>query len=422
MYRNYKVSETWFTRYSYWLLAAIFITLPLFPKGISWLPTLVFIIALGYIIKYPREIFQKLNQSHYTAIFLAFFIPGIISLIDSLSMGLTLNTLWRFVRYSGFSVLALFLAQNNQSQIQFERIMFFFILFVCLDAMAHWLFEYNIYGHNPLPGDGSRVRGVFKEMYHLSYYVATLSPLIFFYLAKKIKEKSKVYLVLAPFVIGVMFLTVLVGGARAGLITLIVSILLFVVYLWSKGWIANKGRFCLSLFIFALVIGLIASQSEVIQKRLHRTTTVHEGQEFLDRFTSHRTNIWNVTVEQIPNYWINGVGLRGFDAIYQTYPEDYKLWAKVNHPHMHILEVMIETGIIGLVPYLIVCLYLLIQIYRVDRGGEWLMVSFLAIMPINSHAGLYEGQWLPMVWVPLALGLLLAHGNCRGNIMGWKNS
>ncbi len=400
------MKNTWFIRNSYLLLIAMFMTIPLFSRGISIIPTLVFLIGFGYFMYRPKLIWNELVKSRYIYVFLVFFIPGLISLIDSLDPAKTGQTLWRFIRYSAFSIIALFMVNNEKSEKRFETVMFWFMVFICMDAMSHWLFQFNIYGENPLPSN-SRVRGVFKDAYHLSYFVATLSPLIFFYLAERIQEKKTLYLILTPIILVMLILTVLVGGARAGLVSLFVSMFLFVLVAMKKGWIKHKLRFIGISLVLLVIAGGIAVQSDTIQKRFKQTTMVSQNQDFLDRFTSMRTNIWHVTIEQIPNYWVNGVGLRAFDKVYQEYPKEYKIFSSVNHPHLHILEVMIETGIIGLLAYLLFCVYLLSMSFIAEKGSAWFLIAFLAIMPINSHVGLFEADWLPMVFLPIAIGIMV---------------
>lgn len=402
------MKNTWFIRNSYLLLIAMFMAIPLFSRGISIIPTLVFLIGLGYFIYRPKLIWNELVKSRYIYVFLVFFIPGLISLIDSLDPAKTGQTLWRFIRYSAFSIIALFMVNNEKSEKRFETVMFWFIVFICVDAMSHWLFQFNIYGKNPLPSN-SRVRGVFKDAYHLSYFVATLSPLVFFYLAERIQEKKTLYLILTPIILVMLILTVLVGGARAGFVSLFVSMFLFVLVAMKKGWIKHKLRFIGISLVLLVIAGGIAVQSDTIQKRFKQTTTVSQNQDFLDRFTTYRTHIWQVAIEQFPSYWLNGVGLRGFDKIYQLYPVDFKVHNYVNHPHMHALEVMIETGTIGLVSYILLCCYLLYMTFIAREGNAWFLVAFLAIMPINSHAALFEADWFPLVWLPLAIAFFKNH-------------
>ncbi|MDG9729792.1 O-antigen ligase family protein [Ignatzschineria sp. RMDPL8A] len=406
------MKNTWFIRNSYLLLIAMFMAIPLFPRGISIIPTLVFLIGLGYFIYRPKLIWNELVKSRYIYVFLVFFIPGLISLIDSLDPAKTSHALWRMVRYSAFSIIALFMVNNEKSEKRFETVMFWFMVFICVDAMSHWLFHFNIYGHNPLPSN-SRVRGIFGERYHLSYFVATLSPLVFFYLAERIQEKKTLYLILTPIILVMLILTVLVGGARAGFVSLFVSMFLFVLVAMKKGWIKRKLRFIGISLVLLVIAGGIAVQSDTIQKRFKQTTTVSQNQDFLDRFTSMRTNIWHVTIEQIPNYWVNGLGVRAFDKVYQTYPDDYKIFEQVHHVHLHLLEVLIETGIIGLIPYILLCGYLLYMVLVARKGNAWFLVAFLAIMPINSHASLFDADWLPVIWSSLAIALMLERNSVR---------
>ena len=95
--------------------------------------------------------------------------------------------------------------------------------------------------------------------------------------------------------------------------------------------------------------------------------------------------------------------------IRQAYPEEYKIFDYVWQPHLHGLEVLIETGIIGFIPYLLVLLYLFIRMFTAKAGNMWIMMGFVAIMPINSHMGLYEGYWMSLAFPSIMIGLALAY-------------
>ncbi|PWD85343.1 O-antigen ligase family protein [Ignatzschineria cameli] len=351
--------------------------------------------------------FDALVKSRYLYVSLAFVIPIGISLLDTLGMAKALSVFLQMLRYLFIGVIAIAMTQNMENYQRLLKLTFYTLMFICIDAIIQWLTNYNIYGYNPVVNN--RVRGIFKD-YHLSYFLGTFAPIVLFYLYKKLKEKYTL-LRLALSVISIILLitAVIVGGARAGMISLFVSIALFIGYLFYTGAVKHKLRFLGGVFVvLALGIGIV-SQSKIVQERFHRTTSSFGSDQFLKQFTSSRTNIWYVGFNEIPNYWINGVGPRAFDKVYQTYPEDYKIYKYVFQPHLHGLEVMIETGVIGFIPYLLVLLYLFVRMFKARAGNEWIMMGFVAMMPINSHVGLYENFWMPMVWIPIMLGLSLGY-------------
>lgn len=376
-------------------------------------PTLEVVASLGLLLSFYLLIrhwnyyFNELINNRYLYVALAFVIPIGISLIDTLNMSKALSVFLQMLRYLFIGVIAVAMTQNMQNYVRLAQFTFYTLMFICIDAIVQWLTDYNIYGYNPVTIN--RVTGVFSY-YHISYFLGTFAPIVLFYLYKKLKEKFTLLRITLSIIACLLLITtVIIGGARAGMVSLLVSIVLFIGYLFYIGAVKHRLRFLAgALVVLAIGIG-IASQSQIVQKRFHQTTSTFGSDQFMDQFTSYRTNIWHVGFNEIPNYWINGVGPRAFDKIYQTYPDDYKIFTYVYQPHLHGLEVMIETGIIGFIPYLLVLLYLFIRMFKAKAGNEWIMMGFVAMMPINSHVGLYENYWMPMVWIPIVLGLTQAY-------------
>lgn len=377
-------------------------------------PTLEVVASLGLLLSFYLLIrhwnyyFGELVNNRYLYVALAFIIPVAISLIDTLGIGKASSVFLQMLRYLFIGVIAVAMTQNMNNYRRLVQFTFYTLIFICIDAIIQWLTNYNIYGYNPVVNN--RVRGIFIKSYHLSYFLGTFAPIILFYLYRKLREKFTILRLAFASIACVLLITaVIIGGARAGMISLLVSIILFIGYLFYTGAVKYKLRFLAGALVI-LVIGIgIASQSKIVQERFHRTTSAFGSEQFMKQFTSSRTNIWYVGFKEIPNYWINGVGPRSFNKIYQTYPEDYKIFSYVWQPHLHGLEVMIETGIIGFIPYLLVLLYLFIRMFKARAGNEWIMMGFVAMMPINSHVGLFEIYWMPMIWIPIILGLTLQY-------------
>ena len=388
------------TENSYLWFILPFIALPLVTKGVSLLASLSFIVAIVILIKYKSVIIKALIDNCFFYIFLALFIPVCVSLVDSLNPKLTSQTLWRMIRFSSYAFVAVLVFRTSSARNKFSTTLFWLLILFCLDAICQWLFNYNIYGYNPVGNAWhNRVRGVFGERYDLSYFLATFSPIIFFYLFDKIKEKNMFYTYLSPIFISILILAIFIGGARTALVSLIISIAFSISYFFYQKKIVHTKKILLGILILIFIILMVSAQIDVVIARFSYTIS----SDNLAQLTSNRTNLWNVAWTEFPNYWINGVGARGFDALYQTYPESYKIFEYMNHPHLQGLEVLIETGAIGFISYLGVCIYLIISFFRSKDNNPWLLIAFLTMMPINSYAGLYEGNWLPVVLISLAI-------------------
>lgn len=354
--------------------------------------------------------FNELKANRYLYLSLGFLIPIGLSLTDTLNMGKALSVFLKMLRYVFIGVLAVAMTMSygKKNFTRLTQLSFYMLMFICIDAIMQWLTGYHIYGYNPV--SGNRVMGIFGDSAHLSYFLGTFAPIVLFYLYKINHGKKSLLKIMGGVIaLSLLIIGVVIGGARAGFLSLTVSIFLFIAFLFYKGKIKHKLRF-IGGFILVIAISIgVLSQSDIVKDRFTTTTSNFGSEEFFDQFSSKRTTIWEVGFKEIPNYWINGIGPRAFDKVYQTYPEDYKVFQYVWQPHLHALEVMIETGIIGFIPYLLILGYLLIRMFTARAGNEWIMMGFVAMMPINSHVGLYEGFWMPIIWVPIMLGLAQAH-------------
>ena len=80
------------------------------------------------------------------------------------------------------------------------------------------------------------------------------------------------------------------------------------------------------------------------------------------------------------------------------------------HPHLLILEIIVETGLIGLASYLIAFFYwgrlvwLSAKAHSVE-SFPWLVAALIAIMPINAHMAFYASFWSCIVWWLIAISL-----------------
>lgn len=351
---------------------------------------------------------SQLRENRYLYLSLAFLIPIGISSIDGLYPINKFLLFYTMLPYVFIGILPIYVLATGGSFKRLELLVIIGLLYVSLDAIIQWLTGYHTLGYNPPVID--RVYGIFGQWAHISYFLATLSPILFFFFYTKIEEKPTLLKISGTFTaLFIVIIAIMLGGARAGLITLFTSLFFFIIYLFYTKRIKHPLRFIIISLTLLAVFILIASFIPIVQERFINTTSAFGSDAFLRRFTSSRTNVWYVGFSEIPNYLFNGVGPRGFNFIYQTYPEDFKIFPYIYHPHLHGLEVLIEAGLVGFIPYIFICLYLIKRMITAKAGNMWLMVGFLALMPINSHVALYQDYWFPIVWVPIMIGLALAY-------------
>ena len=132
--------------------------------------------------------------------------------------------------------------------------------------------------------------------------------------------------------------------------------------------------------------------------------------------TSLRLPIWKVAVRVAEDHWINGIGPRGFRYIYPQYGGKDDPFLAVNptvgpnHPHQLLLEIATETGLIGLIGYVIALLYWIRLTLGAARAKKGVALAFMggvliAMMPINAHMAFYASFWSCITWWLLMLSL-----------------
>jgi O-antigen ligase len=126
----------------------------------------------------------------------------------------------------------------------------------------------------------------------------------------------------------------------------------------------------------------------------------------IDKATALRLPIWKTAYTAFKDNKINGIGPRGFRYVYQDYAVPGGFWITQTHPHLLILEIMVETGVCGLLGYFIL-IYLLINgvFHRNKLKNElpFLIPVLVALFPFNAHMAFYGSIWSSMIWWLMAV-------------------
>jgi O-antigen ligase len=168
-------------------------------------------------------------------------------------------------------------------------------------------------------------------------------------------------------------------------------------------------------FVLAMWIGVY--QNPVLKMKVEQTTGVFSGNYTqTDVATSGRLPIWRTAINVIKSNWINGIGPRGFRYVYSEYAEKGDPYVAKNphvgptHPHQMFLEIATETGLLGVIGYLIAQFYWLqlgLVAVRAKMSAvlPWMTAVLIAIMPINSHMAFYASFWSSITWWLIMISL-----------------
>ncbi len=145
---------------------------------------------------------------------------------------------------------------------------------------------------------------------------------------------------------------------------------------------------------------------------------------FTESSTSYRIKIWQATLLALQDFWFYGIG-QGGDAFNKVYP--LYSFNSVTAPHSHslFLQIFIETGIVGIIVFVIICCCFfksLISTLNItnDFKVKMFMVSFICGVVAFLIQGVFDYSFYNYK-VYLLFFITLALGNAFVNIIRREN-
>ena len=279
-----------------------------------------------------------------TALFFCYWGPEFFSAIDAVDGGRAWREVLFDLRYLPFLwLVGIAVATQRGRHIVFVGLGVI-ALFWTLDAAVQAMTGWSLGGAN----SSDRLSGIFgADNLKLGLILATLSPFALETAARRFHAPG--WLAAAMLMGGV----ILLAGSRA-------SWLVFALVLLASGW-SRLGPRKLLLSAgagFALACALALAFSAQFESRITRSLAVFSGDSAgLDEALSGRLSIWSAAVRMAADHPVNGVGVRGFRDAYAQYAGPKDFWishgqAGALHAHQIVLEVLTETGGIGLLLWL----------------------------------------------------------------------
>jgi len=248
------------------------------------------------------------------------------------------------------------------------------------------------------------ITGMFYPRNTISHICSVLSVFCFLAIYKNTNKNKWLWLTLVP-----LFFVILISGRRAAWIMLALSSFGFFVYLYlsadnKKTILKITGIITLSI---SIALGSTIILHEPTNERFKVTLGLFSGDyDTIDKATALRLPIWETAYTAFKDNKVNGIGPRGFRYIYQDYASSNNFWVTQTHPHLLILEIMVETGVLGLLGYFIL-IYLLINgaLCRNKLKNElpFLIPVLVALFPFNAHMAFYGSIWSSMSWWLIAV-------------------
>ena len=346
-----------------------------------------------------------------SVLFCAYWVPELVSSIDAVDAGRALRESLVDLRYLPFLwLVAMAVADERGRRLTFGGIAVIASLWV-VDGLVQASTGWSVGG----PATADRLSGVFgAENLKLGLVLASLAP---FPLAAASQRFGVVgWLLMAA----ALVVVVLLAGARASWLTLGL-VLVF------SGWrqLGSKRAMLVLGLGGVLLFALSMTFSDKLQERVERTeAALNGGTEGLDHALSGRLPIWQAAWNMALAHPVNGVGVRGFRQAYADHaaPDDPWLADAEHgagyHAHQIVLEVLSETGSIGLLLWLGgVALAWRAWRFATPAARARAAVPALAlavtVFPLNTHLAFYSTFWggLTLLLAALYSGSLLARSD-----------
>lgn len=193
-------------------------------------------------------------------------------------------------------------------------------------------------------------------------------------------------------------LVVLLAGSRASWLTYAL------VLLWT-GWRTLGPKKLLMVGAFgALALVAAALLVPQVRERIERTTHVLTADsQGVDTALSGRTRIWSAAVCMAREHPVNGVGARGFREAFPAcdpQPGVIAAWGEgaALHAHQLVLEILSETGGIGLLLWLAGAAlawraWRYAGVVARDRARPAMLALAVTVFPFNTHLASYSTFW-----------------------------
>jgi O-antigen ligase len=391
----------------FWLVIA------LLPFGrSSELGTLLCLLgAVMLFVRHPQALRGHAGARLLLAMLGCYVGAALLSSFDAVAPGKSWGTtagLLRFVPLGLYACLAL----RREGRL---RVLYFAVAVVvglwALDAWLQALTGWSLGGH----AQAERISGIFgADNLKLGPTLAVLAPFALWSARERWGRPGLVLAFLA------LLGPVLLAGSRAGWLC---YGLVGLAFAWREAGSARRFlAWCgLGVLLVALAGALAWQVSGRFHERMERTLAVFAGDpQGLDEALTGRPAIWRASARMIADHPWNGVGVRGFRYAYPDYApaDDHFLVDEACgvgegacHAHQLVLEVLSETGTIGLLLWLAGAT-LACRAWR-RRGGAARARAFPAtvalgvmVFPLNTHLAFYSAWWgLLFAWL---LGLWCA--------------
>ncbi len=312
---------------------------------------------LVYCIKSNNFSFFK---KKYFFFFLIFWFYLIINSLINYSNIENIGTSIVYIRYGVFIVAIVTLLNFDKKFIRY----FFYCTFSCftvlvLDGFLQYFVGENILGWERI----SRTSSFFGEEKILGSYLSRLWPLFFGLTIIIFKEKSKLYfLFILIFILSESL--IFLSGDRSAFFNINLSAIF--VILFSQKLLKIRLLTLLSSILLLFIISFInpMAKERVFDKSIEQMNLGSEKIDEIYIFSEQHTHHYITAYRMFLDNKIFGVGLKNFRYICKDEKYQVSELSCSTHPHNTYMQILAETGLIGIFFLIILVFYFLKYILK----------------------------------------------------------
>ncbi len=370
-----------------------------YPVGVA------FLLGIYRIWLDPKKVLRSSDTRLFVSVFACVWIPMLLALPDAANPARAVKTTALYLHFLPAGLYIIHMLRD----LMVRRIVLMgvaiIVAFWCIDGVIQLVMGRDLFGY---PYDGIVLKGVFYPKQRLGLVVAVFTPLYVYAVQRAATRSVWAWLLLLPMIVVVIF-----SLKRAAWVMLAVALSAYALCFFRvarQSALATAVAAGLVAAILAATIYFVPNINNRIGTSLNIFSTDFAT---ADSATSYRLSLWKTGLSIARTHWLNGVGPRGYRTVYRDFADTGDFWIErgnkgQTHPHLMVLEILVETGVIGLIGYGAVLFLLVGNIWH-QRAQDpdsavYLMVVFVAWFPLNAHLAFYGSYWSSIVWIMAALG------------------
>ena len=360
-----------------WVFLFFSLAVSVATRQLIWLMVVVSLLTL---ITNREAILSTRGMKKVAMLFACIALPGLISLLFSVNLDRGISAVFRFAAYAlaAWVVLSVKIEDGDA-----KRIMSFLgILLVAwaVDGFVQLLTGVSLLGDPlvELGEEGAIVTGSLQLGYGAT--LAILSP--FFLEALRRAGGMGVGILSLP-----VYAAIVMSGHQSSAVLALIGLAGWTMLALRSREVGAKRQ--ITGFVISAIIGLLLGV--YLSVVTGQVSTLAEAPPRYQSFL-YQSQLWELSWQAFMDHWLTGVGMRGFgtyalatDA--DTIPGLAETW----HSHLTILEVISETGLVGLIGYglLLRWLWGYVQDERMHVAVAGL-TALLAVFPVGTAVGMYS--------------------------------